>query len=224
MVNAQLGMEYDLPRRLAAVEAQIRALSTQPVLRHASTGSDAGTPGISTDINGLHAFNSTGTETVTISGADGSVTIRGTLNLPNGSVNNAALVNPIQTATSSNGVNNYAITTTSTVRASLTLTVPAGFTQAIVIANPTAMGQNSTGVTDYLYVQAVVQGVNGGELYTAAPAGLGVGLAAPVHVTLTGLTGGQAITVGVATRAGLGTWAASTSNQANIYATALFLR
>jgi hypothetical protein len=154
----------------------------------------------------------------------GSVEIDGNLSVPNGSISNAALQNPIQTATSSNGVNNYAISTTSTVRASLTLTVPSGFTQAVVIANPTAMGYNNTSGTDYLYVQAVIQGINSGELYTAAPAGMGVGLASPFHTTLTGLTGGQTITVGVATRAGLNTWAASTSNQANIYATALFLR
>lgn len=155
---------------------------------------------------------------------NGAAAITGALSLPAGIINNDALANPVQIATASNGINNYAITTTSTVRASVTLTVPAGFTEAIVIANPTAMGQNSTTSSDYLYVQAVVQTVNGGELYTAAPAGLGVGLAAPFHTTLTGLTGGDTITVGVATRAGLNTWAASTANQANIYATALYLR
>ncbi|WP_427018591.1 hypothetical protein ACQCSX_08690 [Pseudarthrobacter sp. P1] len=155
---------------------------------------------------------------------NGPATITGTLSLPPGIINNAALATPVQIGTASNGINNYAITTTSTVRASVALTVPAGFTQAIVIANPTAMGQNSTASSDYLYVQAVVQAVNGGELYTAAPAGLGVGLGAPFHTTLTGLTGGQTITVGVATRAGTTTWAASTANQANIYATAIYLR
>lgn len=155
---------------------------------------------------------------------NGPATITGALNLPAGIIGNAALANPVQMATSSNYINNYAITTISTIRASVTLTVPAGFTQAIVISNPTGMGLNSTAATDYLYVQAVVNGVSGGELYTSAGASLGVGLASPFHTTLTGLTGGQTITVGVATRTSAATWAASTANQANIYATAIYLR
>jgi hypothetical protein len=155
---------------------------------------------------------------------NGDATITGALSLPAGIINNDALANPLQTATAANGINNYEISTTSTVRVSVSLTVPEGFSEAIVIANPTAMGHNGTAAPDYLYVQAVVQTVNGGELYSAAPNGLGAGLAAPFHTTLTGLTGGDAITVGVATRAGLNPWTASTANQANIYATAIFLR
>lgn len=155
---------------------------------------------------------------------NGPMKVAGTLDLPAGIIGNDALTSPVQIGTASNGLNNYAITTASTVRASVTLTVPDGFTEAVVTANPTAMGQNSTATTDYLYVMAVVQGIGGGELYTSAGAGLGVGLAAPFHTTLTGLTGGDVITVSVATRAGFNTWAASTANQANIYATAIFLR
>lgn len=154
----------------------------------------------------------------------GNVKIGGTLDLPAGIVGNDALANPVQIGTASNGLSNYAITTSSTVRASVTLTVPDGFTEAVVTANPTAMGLNSTGTQDYLYVMAVVQAIGGGELYTSAAAGVGVGLAAPFHTTLTGLTGGDLITVSVATRANTNTWAASTANQANIYATAIFLR
>lgn len=164
---------------------------------------------------------------LTVSGESqisGSLSIEGPLHLQPGSVENDALTNPVEIGTASNGINNYAIDTTSTVRATVTLTVPEGFTQAVVTANPTAMGHNSTATPDYLYVMAVVQGISGGELYTSATAGLGAGLAAPFHTTLTGLTGGQAITVGVATRAGLNPWPASTANQANIYATAIFLR
>ncbi|MET3949702.1 hypothetical protein [Arthrobacter sp. UYEF36] len=158
---------------------------------------------------------------VTINGA---AKITGTLDLPAGIIGNDALTNPVQIGTASNGLSNYAITTSSTVRASVTLTVPDGFSQAVVMANPTAMGLNSTGAADYLYVMAVVQNIGGGELYTAAPAALGVGLAAPFHTTLTGLTGGDPITVSVATRTNTNPWAASTANQANIYATAIFFR
>lgn len=155
---------------------------------------------------------------------NGPMTITGSLDLPAGSVPNNALANPVETATASNGVTNYAIDTTSTVRAFVTITVPAGFTRAIVLANATAAGTNSGTAADYLYVSAVVAGVNGGELYSSAAPGLGVGLTAPFSPTLTGLTIGQTITVGVATRAGSATWAAATANQASIAATAIFLK
>lgn len=154
----------------------------------------------------------------------GDMTIGGTLNLPNGIINNDALANPILTETSSNFLSNYAVGTTSTVRATVTFAVPEGFTQAVVMANPTGMAQNTTSSVDYLYVQAVVNGVNGGELYTSAGVGLGVGLASPFHTTIYALSGGQEITVSVATRTGFNTWTASTANQANIYATVLFFR
>lgn len=155
---------------------------------------------------------------------NGPMTITGSLDLPAGSVPNDALANPVQTATASSGITNYAIDTVSTVRASVTLTVPAGFTRAIVMANASAAGTNSGTSADYLYVSAVVQAVNGGELYSSAAAGLGVGLVAPFSPTLTGLSSGQPVTVSVATRAGTATWTAVTANQASIAATAIFLK
>ena len=156
---------------------------------------------------------------------NGPMTITGSLDLPPASISDAALANPVQFRTASNGITDYAIDTTSTVRASVTLTVPDdGFSQALVIANASAMGTNSGTAADYLYVSAVVQVVNGGELYASAPAGLGAGLGVPFHTTLTGLTSGQIINVGVATRAGLSTWAAAPANQASIAATAIFLK
>lgn len=196
-----------LVRRLQDLERQVQQLAAANVF---------GLTGISpkdggTDLDGYVNIN-------------GPLAINGPLTLQPGSIENDALTNPVQIGTASNGVNNYAITTSSTVRASVTLTVPDGFTEAVVTANPTAMGLNSTGTPDYLYVMAVVQAIGGGELYTSAAAGVGVGLAAPFHTTLTGLTGGDVITVSVATRTNTNTWAASTANQANIYATAIFLR
>ena len=176
-----------------------------------------------TDLDGFVNINGP----LTVNGdseINGSMSINGPLILQPGSIENDALTNPFSTQTSSNFLNNYAIGTTSTVRASVSFVVPEGFSQAVIIANPTAMGQNSTGSTDYLYAQAVIYGIGGGELYTSAGPGLAVGLASPVHLTLTDLVGGEIIGVGVATRAGLGAWAAAPGNQANIYATAIFLR
>jgi hypothetical protein len=155
---------------------------------------------------------------------NGPATITGALNLPAGIIGNDALANPMIVEASSNYLNNYAVGTTSTVRATVTLAVPDGFTSAVVMTNAAGMAQNSTGTVDYLYVQAVVDGVNGGEMYTSAGAGLAVGIASPFNTTIYGLTDGQLITVSVATRTGFATWSASTANQANIYATVLYFR
>lgn len=146
---------------------------------------------------------------------NGPMTITGSLDLPAGSVQNDALANPIETASASAGISNYAIDTTATVRASVTLTVPAGFTRAIVISNATAMGTNSSTAADYLYCSATVQTVNGGELYTSVPAGIGASLSSPFQPTLAGLSGGDTITVGVATRTGTAAWDAAPANQAD---------
>jgi hypothetical protein len=196
-----------IPRKFAELEQKIQQLSAANVF---------GLTGIKPE-NGGTSFDG-------YVHINGPAKITGTLDLPAGIIGNDALASPVQIGTNQTGINNYAITATSTVRASVSLTVPDGFTEAVVIANPTAMGFNNTATSDYLYVMAVIQGIGGGELYTAAPAGLGVGLAAPFQSTLTGLTGGQTIAVSVATRTNTNAWAASTANQANIYATAIFLR
>ena len=155
---------------------------------------------------------------------NGAMTINGPLTLQPGSIENDSLANPMIVEASSNFLSNYAVGTTSTVRASVTLVVPDGFTSAVIMANPTGMAQNDTASVDYLYVQAVVDGVNGGELYTSAGAGLAVGIASPFNTTIYALTGGQEIEVAVATRTGFATWSASTANQANIYVTVLYFR
>lgn len=174
------------------------------------------TAGISAVDNGIVVE---GSQTV-----NGAMFINGPLSLQPGSIENDSLANPMVTETSSNFLNNYEVGTVSTVRASITLVVPDGFTTAVIMANPTGMAQNSTATVDYLYVQAVVDGVNGGELYTSAGPGLAVGIASPFHTTIYALTDGQEIVVSVATRTGFATWAASTANQANIYVTALYFR
>jgi hypothetical protein len=213
MPGSQFAGEDSVIRKLKDLERTVQQLAAANPL--ATAGIKAVPGGII--VEGSQTVNGP----LTINGA---ASITGTLDLPAGIIGNDALASPVQIGTASNGLNNYAITTASTVRASVTLTVPDGFTEVVVTATATAMGQNSTATTDYLYAMAVIQGISGGELYTAAGAGLGVGLASPFQHTLTGLTGGDVITVSVATRAGFNTWAAATANQANVYATAYFLR
>lgn len=167
------------------------------------------------------------TGTSTVNGAqtvNGALTVTDTVDLPAGSISNEALANPVATATASAGVSNYAIDTVASVRASVNLIVPDGFSRAIVISNAVAMGINSGTAAEYLYCSATVQAANGGELYTSAPAGIGASVSAQFEPTLIGLSGGDTITVGVATRTGTTTWAADPANQASISATAIFLK
>jgi hypothetical protein len=66
--------EYDLSQRLKAVEAALMALATSPSLLNASTGQGGGNPGITIDTNGVHAYNSAGTNIVGMLTQDGSIT------------------------------------------------------------------------------------------------------------------------------------------------------
>lgn len=91
MVNAIRESRHDLTQLLARMQADIRQLATQPVLRHASTGSDPGTPGLSTDADGLHLFNASGVEITTLSAATGQMKTAGA----NGNVSIAANAIPI---------------------------------------------------------------------------------------------------------------------------------
>ncbi|WP_160664098.1 hypothetical protein [Pseudarthrobacter sp. ATCC 49987] len=223
MVNPILGGSHDLTQRLNQIEANIRALSTQQILLNASTGQGGGQPGISTDINGLHAFDSTGTETVTISGQDGSITIRGTLNLPNGSINNDALVNPVKPGSAGLSDPGHAYTTTSTVYAQQSIAVPTGFTQALVFLGVSGGAWNNTAAYDYLYVAGDINGSAGGSTPQGA-AGSSYGSASAFAIrTLTGLSGGV-ITVGCRVWTGAAGWAANGANIANTNAIVQFLR
>lgn len=74
MVNAQLGLTYELTQTLANLQRQLTALATQPVLLNASTGQGGGVPGITIDTNGVHAFDATGKNIVGMLTADGSIT------------------------------------------------------------------------------------------------------------------------------------------------------
>jgi hypothetical protein len=69
---AQLGKEYEFAQAIANLQAQVRALSTTPTLLNASTGQDGGL-GLTTDVHGLHAYNSSGVQVNTIQTSDGTL-------------------------------------------------------------------------------------------------------------------------------------------------------
>lgn len=135
-----------------------------------------------------------------------------------------ALVNStVVPQASSNSVSGVATSTTSTVEVSVSFEVPNGYTQALVIGTATAMAYNNTAATDYIYAEVIINGVQGGELYAAAPAGIAAGVNAPYFTTLTGLTDGETITVSSSVRTGFASWAGSASNVTNVYAQVIFL-
>lgn len=231
MVNAQLGMGYELSQTLAKMQRQIDALSTQPVLRHASTGQDGG-QGLSTDMAGLHLFNPSGTEVVTLSTLDGSATlgnttITGNLTIPNGSISNSALSAPVYPAVYHADIQNISITSGANVEVlGVDVSVPAGYTQALVSLTATMNMVNNSASTDLAYVGANISGVSPGWSSTASAAvGQNISLNNTVVSLVTGLSGGGTFRLTGKASSGANTWpAAGSSNVMNLNATVQFLR
>lgn len=229
MVNAILGMGNDLPERLRQIENRLRDLSTQPILLHASTGQDGG-QGLSTDKNGLHLFNPAGTEVVTLATADGSATFNGNVNIngnlavPNGSITNAALQDPVSPMAFHADASNFALSNGANVPiVTQTITVPAGYTQAVVNATASLSAANSTGATDTLYCGILVNGSGPGY---SGRVGVQPGVAAnpsrAAGVLLTSL--GSSFTIQATASTNVANWPADVNNNANLDGTVIFLR
>lgn len=82
MPNANLGPSTALANQLTAVEQRLQNLMTTPWLLNASTGQGGGQPGITIDINGVHAFDATGKNIVGMLASDGSITAYDTAGNP----------------------------------------------------------------------------------------------------------------------------------------------
>jgi len=121
---------------------------------------------------------------------------------------------------------NFAITSATTVYASVTKTVPAGYSRAMVAMVGTAMGFNGSGASAWLYAAPTLTGATGGsEVYTGVANSGGTSIASPYFTLLTGLTGGTStITLGTQMRVSGATWPASTGNVARVDALLLYLR
>lgn len=160
-----------------------------------------------------------GSETV-----NGPLTINGPLTLQPGSIENDSLASPILIEAGAASATDIAITTTPAVVKAITFVVPAGFTRAIVSSTAAIMAVNPNASLDYVYVQSVIMGLNGGEIYDDADAGRTGSATIPHYRDFYGLVGGDEVTVGVSIRTGISDWAANAANQASIYAQVTFLR
>lgn len=132
---------------------------------------------------------------------------------------------PVRFDATQNSALNVGLTTTSTVKQSVTGTCPVGFTICHVVTWVTAMAVNPTGSGDYLYVQGNIAGLDMGEIFSALIGpGAGGSVASAPHHTLTGLTAGAVITVQVKARTALASWSAHASNQFGVGATFIWFR
>jgi hypothetical protein len=162
----------------------------------------------------------------------GDLNVSGTLELPNGSVNNAALVSPVTGGATWASATGFALSTTLTELAGIDITVPAGFTQAygtvgayVFSYNPnTTGGSNGTG-GDAIYAQARISttqsranpiGVSGSGGFATSSSGTGYGL--------TGLTPGSTIRLSVYGSSAYAAMASNVNNYANAFASIIWLR
>ena len=127
---------------------------------------------------------------------------------------------------------NFALSTTSTVKASQTVTVPAGFTSAVVsvVSRVFAYNPNTTGGIggiggDYLGGVSVIAGASGNDLQSVV---LGSGssgvLVSPYTDVLSGLTPGGTFVLSVKAHSGFLAWSAQTGNTAEMSGTILWLK
>jgi hypothetical protein len=153
----------------------------------------------------------------------GPMTVGGTLSLPAGIIDNAALASPVQHGSSGSSGSGFAVNTTHTLRGAGSITVPAGFSQATImcVVDATAINGVTTG-GGYLQVQASIAGSPGGTGTSLAAYGYQAGASASAIRTITGLSGGT-IAVGafVYATADFGT---NALNLADVNAIAIFTR
>lgn len=109
----------------------------------------------------------------------------------------------------------------STLLTSTTISIPGGFTRAIVHVTANVGAYNGSAGGVYLIASGYINGTTGGEQSSLVSNGTLDSVSVSAIRSLTGLTGGGTITVGVQGRGGLGT---NGSNIANVDAIAVFLR
>lgn len=112
---------------------------------------------------------------------------------------------------------NFGLRITSATVLSTTITVPAGFTSAAVSVVGRAFAINSTTSVDYLYADARIAGTPGHGLPIVATASNGSALnVAPYSKVLTGLTPGSTFVIAVNAATSFASWAADSSNSADL--------
>lgn len=158
----------------------------------------------------------------------GNARITGTLSLPAGIIDNEALASPLVTAHGFGDADGFGLTPTRTTITSMTLTVPAGFTTSLIIADGVMFALNPLTTVDYLYARVYIDSPTtntwGRELTSMmGPNNGSAALAVNKQARITGLTGGQTITVRLTGMTAFDSMS-SAVNGASINAVAIFAR
>lgn len=154
----------------------------------------------------------------------GHAAITGTLSLPAGIIDNAALANPVVPQGIFFFAQNFAVTTTAATYATQTVTVPAGFTSAVVTVVSRLAAVNSTASADYLSAVTKIAGIGGKSFQHMVAAGQTDFNVSPFSTVLTGLTGGGTFDLEVRGNVQVANWAANTANTAEMTGSILWLR
>lgn len=127
----------------------------------------------------------------------GAVAVTGTLSLPAGIIDNAALAHPVVPASFYAAASNFAVPNAWTTVVEHSLTTPAGFSQAIVIATAWARIQNTSGAVASSYgTLASINGVAGPwDDDRAIPINYFGNLQATYATLVSGLTEGETIPI-----------------------------
>lgn len=156
---------------------------------------------------------------------NGNTLIEGNLSVPNGSISNAALQNPIYPVATYATARGFAVTTTQTTNCTATLTTPSGFTQCLLLGTADYTFYNAGSSDVFAYGNCHPGSASPGYNSAAdVPALLTVEVSNSAQNLLTGLASGQNINVTATSYTGGGTLAASTDTWVNLAVIALFLR
>lgn len=122
----------------------------------------------------------------------GSLVVEGDLSVPNGSIDNDALANPVAFGRAGGGVSVASVPASATALTDYTIVAPAGYSQAIMMVVGTLSGYSNSGNTSgYFYVQATANSTAMNNT-TSTYASAGSPFAPPTSaatITLTGLAG-----------------------------------
>jgi hypothetical protein len=155
---------------------------------------------------------------------NGAAVIAGTLSLPAGIINNAALQSPLSPLSQHAGTNNFSLSTGPNVPLlTTTINVPAGYTQAQVTALGVVHAYNPNTSPDDFYAVVTIGGVQvGASSQSTVAAGQDNTIAANAVKTLSGL--GSSFDVAVLGSSGSLAWAANSVNFVNLDVSVTFLR
>ena len=134
----------------------------------------------------------------------GAMVVGGTLSLPAGIIDNAALASPVVADEKSQNVTGFAVTSTYVTRSTLTFTVPAGFTKMVIVYTAVLEGLNgdvnSTSLELFPFLTRSDGGATGSGLwraYVGSEAVSGANAVVSVALTdvITALTAAGTVTI-----------------------------